>query len=81
MAHELLGVPVQHHDQVNPARAPRHHLGHVDAPPLIGPARAGLGAARRPLGLEPDVSLHAQGMDPHQTQDPLLVHREPVHIP
>ena len=42
VADDLLGVPVQHDDDIDPAEPVDQDLRHVDAPPLVGPCGAGL---------------------------------------
>ena len=77
VADNFLGVPVQHQDEVHPARGFDHHLGHINAPPLIRGRRARLAPRRRPGRLQSGIALHHQALLLHQPSDALLVHRSP----
>jgi hypothetical protein len=63
--HDLLGVPIDHHDDVNSAKALDQDLRHVDAPPLVGLRGPGLAPCRSSLGFQSDVGLNQQLMLPH----------------
>jgi hypothetical protein len=73
VAHDLLGVPVQHQHDRDPATALDHHVGHVDAPPLVGLGRLGCVPGRPPLRLPLPVGPHQQLMRSHQPQHALLM--------
>jgi hypothetical protein len=78
VADHLLAVPVEHDHEVDPAEAFDHDLGHVDAPPFVGPGRPrlpGVGLAPSPqLG----VRLHEQIVGLHGAVDPLLVDHKTI---
>lgn len=75
----LLGLPIQHHHDLNPAAIPHQELGHRDAPPFMGLGGSGFTPRRRPLGLELPVGRDHEVVLPHQAQAPRLVHRPRLH--
>jgi hypothetical protein len=76
VAHDRLGVPIEHHADIDPAKARHQDLRHVNAPPLIGLGGFGFPASWRPLDFELQVRCDDEMMLPHQSQDPLLVDRQ-----
>ena len=80
VADELLRVPVEHHDHVDPAERFDDHFGHIDAPPLVGPGGPRLAARRGPTGLQAAVGRDQQAVRPHEAQDPFLVDRQSFDI-
>ena len=77
VAHVLLGVPVEHHDYVDPAEALDQDLRHVDAPPLVRGGRLGLVPRRGSRGTEAQVRLDEQAGLVHHAPDALLVDGSP----
>ena len=80
VADELLGVPVQHHDHVDPAEGIDHDLRHVDAPPFIGAGGSGLAGRRRAAGLQASVRRDQQRVLSQQAQHALLVDGQLIDI-
>src|SRR3989338_1591474 len=78
MADHLLGKPVQHNNDIDPAEGLHQNLGHIDAPPLIGTNRPGLGLRVRTLGPEPQIGLHQKTCFSHDSKDSLFVHRQVI---
>jgi hypothetical protein len=78
MTNDHLGVPVEHHDDVDPPKALDQDFGHIDAPPLIGPGWFGFALPSRPLGFESQIGGHPEAMRSHQAQDALLVDWPPL---
>jgi len=76
VSHDRLGLPIEHHDAIDPAHVLDQDLGHVNAPPLVRPGGVGLAPRRRPLGFQALPGCHEQVMLPHQAQDPFLVDRQ-----
>jgi len=80
VADELLRVPVEHDDHVDPAEGLDQDLRHVDAPPLVRGGGFRLVPRRRPTGLEAPVRRNQQPRGSQEAQDPLLVHGQTVGI-
>jgi len=79
IAYDLLGVPVQCYDYVDPAEPLDQDLRHVYAPPLVGPYRTGLGRLGA-FGLQLSVRPDCKAVYLHQALDALLVERKLVDI-
>ena len=67
-----LGVPIEPHHHVDPAEALDQHLGHVDAPPLVGLRGSRCAPPRRPLGLQLQVRGDPEVVLPHPSPHPLV---------
>jgi hypothetical protein len=74
--HALLRLPVQDHNNRDPAEALDHDLAHLNAPPLIGFGRRRFMGYRGTLGFQPAVGRPQEMVLPHQAQKPLLVDLE-----
>ena len=40
VTHDLLGIPIQDHSHVHPAKPTDHHFGHINPPPLVRTIRS-----------------------------------------
>jgi hypothetical protein len=76
---DLLGVPIEHHHDVDPPEVLHQHLGHIDAPPFVRPGGLGFAPCRGPLRFELQVGGHQQMVLSHEAQEPLLVDRQLFH--
>lgn len=70
-----LRLPLAPNDDSDPAYTSHEHLGHVEAPPRMGPDRLGFAATRRPLGLQPPVGRDQEARLTHQPPHPPLIDR------
>ncbi len=75
VADVLLGVPVEHHDHVDPAEALDQDLRHIDAPPLVRGGGSRLARRRGSARLEAQVRRDQQLRVSHDAQNPLLIDR------
>lgn len=78
IADDLLGVPVQHDYDIDPAEPLDQDLRHVYAPPLVGPCGAGFWLLRS-LGLQLRVRPNCKAVYLHQPLDPVLAERKLVY--
>jgi hypothetical protein len=79
IAHNLFGIPILHHHDIDLPKILYQDLGHVDAPLFIGLGGSGFTPRRRPLGLELPVGWNQQAMRTHQAQHLLLVNWQLLH--
>jgi hypothetical protein len=79
VAYDRLGIPIQHHHDVDLPKPLHQDLGHVNAPPLVGFGGSGFAARGRPLGFQPEVGLYHEAVFLHQPQNALFVDRLLLH--
>lgn len=57
VADDLLGIPIEHDDDIDPAEAAHQDLGHINAPPFVRPGWPRFAPGGRPRGFQSPVGL------------------------
>lgn len=81
VADDLLGIPVEDNNDVDPSEVLDEDLGHVDAPPLVGARGARLGFHGGANGLQAEVGFDLEVMSTHDAFDAFFVDSDFFNAP